>query len=180
MGLAFLKTTGPLFCRVCLTLGLSSIIHNWIWVIHFWQEYHRSHLSFSVFPIWRHMLLAHPYVDGVNWWWSDYLGKVVLVRFLNFEITTSPWELVSHLLRETLRPCKYGPFLPWSPCFRSLCTSFSFFLDYKAFGSRGVVFICSFLLKSVGAINLNPWLNPKKIACQQIFIVSGWGLNDGR
>ena len=79
----FLRTQACYFYRMCLTLDLSSILCDVTQVMLFWQEYHRSDMSFSVLPIWRHMLLVYSFVGGINWQWSDYLDEVVFARFLN-------------------------------------------------------------------------------------------------
>lgn len=95
MTLIILKTIGLLFCRKCLTLGLSHILCD---------------LRFSVLHIWRLMLLACPFIGGGCswWWWSDYLGKVVFTRSLNSLKLTTSFGINKSLMGRDFETCKHG------------------------------------------------------------------------
>lgn len=79
-----------------LSLGLSVAAYGEIQVLPFWKECHRSVL---LHPIRRHMMLACPIIDDVNF---DHLIKVVSDRILHYEITIFPLLINGYFVVELL------------------------------------------------------------------------------
>lgn len=133
MTLIILKTIGLLFCRKCLTLGLSHILCD---------------LRFSVLHMWRLMLLACPFIGGgCSWWWWV---RWVFTRSLNSLKLTTSFGINKSLMGRDFETCKHGLVSSLKALFQKFVYfSFFLFLGYEVLGSRGVVFTFAFI---------RPWL----------------------
>lgn len=79
MALIFLKSTGQLFFRVTLVLGLHNF-YTIIFMLHVWQEYHKSgSMSFSVLHIKKHIMSVYPIIGG-----DENIGHLVKVLSVSF------------------------------------------------------------------------------------------------
>lgn len=55
--LTLLRSTSHLFCTLSFSLVCLMFSHDYIQVLHSWQECHRNNILFSVYYVKRHMML---------------------------------------------------------------------------------------------------------------------------
>ena len=66
MTLMLLKSMDQLSGRMPPILVCPILSHDWIEVMHFWQTYHKSDMSFLVCPLWGHMVSICVIAGDVN------------------------------------------------------------------------------------------------------------------
>lgn len=77
---------------------------DWKEILHFWQEYHRKDVSFSVDPV-RGFLTSKGLISGRTGLGHESL--VVSVRCVHSEATVFPFVVHKYLVEDTLRLCVY-------------------------------------------------------------------------
>ena len=82
-----LEGSRPSTLLTVLRLCLSGVSINFQ-VMYFWWEYYRSGIVFSMDHTKRLIMLVYSIVGGVN-----YLAKVLITRFLHFQITIPPFVI---------------------------------------------------------------------------------------
>ena len=85
-----------MFCRMCLNRACLMFPHDYIQVMYFCQEYHRSDVvSLSMYRVRRHMMLFCPNTNDVNF---GHVVNVTCASILHCKVSIFPFAVTKYFV----------------------------------------------------------------------------------